>query len=93
MKELEDDYIMKELEDKVGIDDTSYKQAELHGVYYFFDCLDASVNKLFKASEFKDDNEAISWGSNYEATVIKVEYRHGEKISSKVIYEPWACFE
>lgn len=66
----------------------------LHGTYYYFDCLNAFVNDgLFKESEFADDAEAISTGANYEATVYKYEYKHGERVSSKVLYDPWACFD
>lgn len=66
----------------------------LHGTYYYFDCLNAFVNDgLFQESEFADDAEAINTGANYEATVYKYEYRHGERVSSKVLYDPWACFD
>lgn len=66
----------------------------LHGVYYYFDCLNAFVNNgYFKESDFKDDADAIKTGANYEATVYKCEYRHGERISSKELYNPWAIFE
>ncbi len=66
----------------------------LNGVYYFFDCLNAFVNHgYFKASEFKDDKEAVSFGANYEATVYKYEYKHGERVSSALLYDPWACFD
>lgn len=48
---------------------------------------------LMGASKLADDAEAISTGANYEATVYKYEYRHGERVSSKVLYDPWACFD
>lgn len=64
------------------------------GFYYYFDCMNAFVNgNLFKAAEFKDDKEAISWGANYEADVYKYEYKNGERISSKMLYSPWDCME
>ena len=61
----------------------------LHGAYYYFDCMNAFVNDgLFPAAEFKDDAEAIRYAADYEATLIKYEYRDGERISSTVIYQP-----
>jgi ribosomal protein S6 len=59
------------------------------GSYYFMDCLNAFVNGgLFPASEFKDDADAIQTAANYEATLYKYEYKHGERISSVALYEP-----
>ena len=59
------------------------------GSYYFMDCMNAFVNDgLFPAAEFKDDADAIQTAANYEATLYKYEYRHGERISSAVLYEP-----
>ena len=61
----------------------------LHGTYYYFDCMNAFVNDgLFPAREFKDDAEAIRYAADYEATLIKYEYKEGERISSAVIYQP-----
>ena len=58
----------------------------LHGAYYYFDCMNAFVNDgLFPAAEFKDDAEAIRYAADYEATLIKYEYREGERISSRAI--------
>lgn len=59
------------------------------GLYYYFDCMSALPNNnLFKASEFENDAEAIHWGANYEATILKMEFKNGERISCKTIYEP-----
>ena len=59
------------------------------GNYYFMDCMNAFVNNgLFPAAEFKDDADAIQTAANYEATLYKYEYRHGERISSAVLYQP-----
>ena len=71
----------------------SHPAPVLNGIYYFMDCMNAFVNDgLFKASEFKDEQEAITTAANYEATLYKYEFRHGEKISSRVIYDPWEIF-
>ena len=60
------------------------------GFYYFFDCMNACItDRLFKESAFKDDKEAVAFGANYEATVIKYEYQNGERVSSSVLYEPY----
>lgn len=62
---------------------------KLHGCYYFMDCMNAFVNDgLFPAAEFKDDAEAIRTAADYEATLYKYEYRHGDRISTEVLYEP-----
>lgn len=62
---------------------------ELNGSYYFMDCMNAFVNDgLFPAGEFRDDADAIQTAANYEATLYRYEYRNGERISSKVLYEP-----
>lgn len=59
------------------------------GSYYFMDCLNAFVNDgLFPAGDFADDAEAIRTAANYEATLYKYEYRNGERISNRVLYEP-----
>lgn len=70
----------------------SIKAPELHGKYYYFDCLNAVVNKYFLVSAFKDDNDAIKTAADYEATLYKYEFRHGERVSSAVLYDPWDCF-
>ena len=64
------------------------------GFYYCFDCLNAFVsNRLFKASAFENDQEAIDFGANYEATVYKLEFNAaGEKVSSALLYDPYDCF-
>lgn len=67
-------------------------QEPLNGSYYFMDCMNAFVNNgLFPAAEFADDREAIRTAANYEATLYRYEYRDGERISSKVLYEPRYC--
>lgn len=67
-------------------------QARLNGSYYFMDCMNAFVNNgLFPAAEFADDAEAIRTAANYEATLYRYEYRDGERISSRVLYEPRYC--
>ena len=62
------------------------------GFYYFMDCMNAFVNDgLFPAADFKDDAEAIRTAANYEATLYKYEYRNGEQVSSKILYDPIYC--
>lgn len=64
------------------------------GVYYFMDCLNAFVSdRLLPAGDFAGDADAIQTAANYEATLYKYEYRDGQRISSAVLYEPFACFE
>lgn len=61
----------------------------LHGQYYYFDCMNAFVNDgLFPAAEFENDAEAISKAADYEATLYKLEYNSGERISTAVLYQP-----
>ena len=61
----------------------------LHGQYYYFDCMNAFVNDgLFPAAEFENDAEAISKAADYEATLYKLEYDSGERISTAVLYQP-----
>lgn len=68
----------------------SIAEKELTGEYYYFDCMNAEVNKLFEVSAFENDKEAIATAANYEATLYRYKYIDGERISSKVLYEP--CF-
>ena len=59
------------------------------GSYYFMDCLNAFVNNgLFPTAEFEDDADAIRTAADYEATLYKYEYRNGERISSRILYQP-----
>ena len=72
----------------------SLARKELNGVYYFFDCMNACVtDRYFEASAFKDEKEAINMAANYEATLYKYVYQNDERVSTDVIYNPWACFE
>lgn len=67
----------------------SHKAPTMTGSYYYFDCMNAVVNKFFKISAFKDDAEAISTAANYEATLYRYEFdSDGEQISRKTLYEP-----
>ena len=67
---------------------------QLSGVYYSMDCMNAFVNDgVFSAAEFESEAEAIQTAANYEATLYRHEYRDGVRISSAVIYDPWACFD
>lgn len=74
----------------------SHEEQELNGCYYFFDCLGLLFNgdhtglpdNFIPASAFKDDKEAISTAANYEATLYKYEYKHGDRVSTATLYEP-----
>ena len=63
----------------------------LTGTYYSFDCMNAFLkDKLFPASDFVNEDEAIKMASNYEATLYKHTYNHlGVKTNTKTIYDPW----
>lgn len=71
------------------------ESAELNGFYYYFDSigvifeLDGYDSNFIHASAFADDKAAIKYGANYEATVIKYEYKNGEKVNYTVLYEPY----
>ena len=48
-------------------------EISLNGKYYEFVCMNEFVDgKLIKATEFKNDREAIQFGANYEAYVNAV---------------------
>ena len=65
------------------------EKKKLHGSYYYMDCMNAFVNNgLFPESEFKNEAEAIQTAANYEATLYKFEYKNGERISSRTLYDP-----
>lgn len=70
------------------------KDAELNGCYYLFDCMGVICEipgyetNFIKADAFKSDKEAVSFGANYEATVIKYEFKNGERTGHKVLYDP-----
>lgn len=60
-----------------------------NGVFYFLDCMNAFINDgLFPADQFKSEAEAIQTAADYEATLYRYEYRDGELINSKVLYQP-----
>lgn len=64
------------------------------GFYYFFDCLNAMLtDRYFEAGAFKDDKDAISTAANYEATLYKYEFKDGDRVSSKVLYDPYGCYD
>lgn len=61
----------------------------LNGTYYYFDCMNAFVNDgLFPAAEFETEAEAIRYAADYEATLIRYVYDHGNKIETAVLYQP-----
>ena len=63
----------------------SAKTPELHGDYYFFDCMNAFItDRYFKTSAFESEQEAIKTASNYEATLYRYKYNHGERVKTNV---------
>lgn len=67
----------------------SHEAPTLCGSYYFFDCMDAFItDRYWKQSAFKDDAEAISMAADYEATLYRITYKHGERVETVVLYEP-----
>ncbi|MGN0014475.1 MAG: hypothetical protein ACI37T_03555 [Candidatus Gastranaerophilaceae bacterium] len=70
----------------------SEAEQPLNGVFYFFDCMNAAVNKLFKEEAFESDKEAIAFGSNYEAIVLKYTYEDDEPVTIETLYDPWDNF-
>lgn len=76
----------------LGLSPEEEKTAD--GFYYFFDCMNAFLtDRLFKTSAFKDDKDAISTAANYEATLYKYEYKNGERVSTKTLYDPYGCYD
>lgn len=71
----------------------SVREKELDGTFYYFDCMNADVNRFFKASDFVNDDEAITFGANYEATVYKCTMQHGALVKREMLYDPWACMD
>lgn len=63
------------------------------GYYYFFDCMNAFLNKLFTESAFEGDKDAIHTAADYEAILYKYKYKDGERVESKTLYDPWSCFD
>lgn len=62
--------------------------------YYYFDCMDAVLgDRLWAASAFEGDQDAIKTAANYEATLYKLTFTNGEKTGSETLYDPWACFD
>ena len=59
----------------------------MEGLYYFVS-MNAFINGIFPAAEFKDDTDAIQTAAEYEATLYKYEYRNGERIGSRILYDP-----
>ena len=69
-------------------------EINLDGKYYEFLCMNEFVDgKLIKATEFKNDREAIQFGANYEAYVNKVVFKDNVLKSRKQIYDPMSCFD
>ena len=59
-----------------------------NGTYYFIDCMNGFISGLYPEKEFKDDAAAISTAADYEATLYKYKYKHGELVKSTILYKP-----
>lgn len=70
----------------------SKREPEMNGTYYYFDCLNAVLNKFFKSSDFESENEAIGVAANYEADLYRCTFENGELISKESIYTAMDCF-
>ena len=46
------------------------------------------TDRYFEVSAFKNDADAISTAENYEATLYRLTYKHGERVKTVVLYEP-----
>lgn len=73
------------------------------GIYYLFDCLDGDLgDRLLTADQVREimTFEPITYtekdlkriAADYEATLYRYEYKDGKEISSKVLYDCFACF-
>ena len=73
----------------------------LNGTYYYFDCLDGLLGDRYLTIEEVRElmtNEKINYteedlkqiATNYEATLFRYEYKDGEEISHKRLYDCWA---
>ncbi len=68
-------------------------QAELHGVYYSFDCMNAFLSdRFFEVTAFENEKDAVKTAANYEATLYKHTFNHGEQVDTVKLYDPWDCF-
>ena len=65
----------------------------LHGLYFSFDCMDAGLDGLRPAEDFASEAGAIRAAADHEATLYRQEYRHGEQISSALLYDPCRIYE
>ena len=64
------------------------------GFYYSFDCFNAFLSdRLFVASAFDSDKDAINTAANYEADLYKHEYKNGERIVTEHLYCPYGDTE
>lgn len=65
------------------------------GKYYYFDCMNSVITgRLWAATAFKDESEAIETAANYEAELIEITIdSQGEETERKTLYNPFNCFE
>lgn len=80
-----------------------YTRADItpaNGIYYYFDCLDGLLgDKLLTPPEVAEilhgrpadltEKDLIKVAANYEATLYRQEYKDGELINDKLLYD---CF-
>lgn len=74
-----------------------------NGIYYLFDCLDGIIgDRLLTLEELRDlmtrenvtytEKDARRIAGDYEATLIRYEYKDGEVVNEKTLYDPWEIF-
>ena len=62
--------------------------ATFTGLYYQFECMNAAVEGLYKATEFSSKQEAIRIAADYEATLEEIIFDDGHCVGSKILYQP-----
>lgn len=74
----------------------SHLAPEINGAYYFFECMGLLFNgdrtglpdNFIPVKVFKDDDEAVDFAVDHEATLYKIEYNHSEEVKREILFEP-----
>lgn len=66
-----------------------HKPKRRTGEFYVMECMNAFIDGyLIPVSDFKNQEEAIQEAANYEATLYRVKFENGHRISTETIYTP-----
>ena len=66
-----------------------HKQKYPSGEFYVMECMNAFIDGyLLPVSDFKNQEEAIQEAANYEATLYRVKFENGHRISTETLYTP-----